>query len=690
MSKQSSLQSNLPATERVGRAGLLVSTGIVQSFLAILKKDRRIKVVTFLVLLGLVGLGSLAHYHTDNTLREMIEENVGVMLNVEKKALNEWIRGEKEMMRSWTNQPFFRQKISRLTESLPDPADSQRKKNTQTISAMLHEAITAVHYTAFLVAGQDGRILAAYRDSLVGTKLNDTGMAFVKKAFLDETFMTLPQFPKFFFEPDALSYNLPVIVLGTGIKDANDKIVATLLLSIPPEDDFSELFSMLRFGSSGDCYAFNKEAVMVSQSRWTEQAAEQGLLLDNDRKSSILNIKLTNPAAKNQGEPSLTKMASKALSGQKGFDLEGYRDYRGVEVIGAWDWIDEFQMGIAIEVEKKDAYRILLPLRLAQFGLILLLAGSTIALLFSSYIIQFLKGKVDEVIRLGQYRLIEKIGEGGMGTVYLAKHAMLQRSTAIKLLKQDTAVADAVNRFEREVQLTCRLNHPNTVAIYDYGRTAEGQFYYVMEYIDGLNMADLIEKEGPLPACRVVFLLRQICASLAEAHDLGLIHRDIKPLNVMVTVQGGIYDQVKVLDFGMVKDIGATNLDLDATQVLQGTPTYIAPERINDPAVADARTDIYSIGTIAFNALSGEDVFTGSSAMQVCVKVLQEEPRNLLSFNNLQIPESLAQLVQQCLAKNPDGRPQSVKEIMARLDKIKKELPAEWDQGRAEKWWKEQ
>ena len=690
VSKQSSLQSKHPATERIGRANLRVSTGVVQSFLSIFKQDRRVKIVTFFVLLGLVGLGSLAHYHTDSTLREMIEENVGVMLNVEKKALNEWIRGEKEMMLSWTNQPLFRQNVNLFIESQPNATAPPSQKNIQAISAMLHESIAAAHYTAFLVTGRDGNIVAAYKNSLVGTKLNDTGMAFVKKAFQGETFMSLPQFPIFFLDPDALSHNLPVIVLGTGIKDENDEIVATLLLSIPPEDDFSALFSMLRFGANGDCYAFNKEAVMVSESRWTEQAAEQGLLLDNNRKSSILNIKLTNPAAKNQEGPSLTKMTRQALSGHKGFDLEGYRDYRGVEVIGAWTWIDDFQMGIAIEVEKKDAYRILLPLRLAQFGLILLLAGCTIALLFSSYIIQFLKSKVEEVSRLGQYRLIEKIGEGGMGTVYLAKHAMLQRSTAIKLLKQDTDVADAVNRFEQEVQLTCRLNHPNTVEIYDYGRTAEDQFYYVMEYIDGLNMADLIEKEGPLPACRVVFLLRQICASLAEAHDLGLIHRDIKPLNVMVTVQGGIYDQVKVLDFGMVKDIDATNLDLDANQVLQGTPTYIAPERINDPAVADARTDIYSIGTIAFNALSGEDVFTGSSAMQVCVKVLQEEPRNLLSFENLLVPDSLAKLVQQCLAKDPDGRPQSVKEIMIRLDEIKEELPAEWNQQRAEKWWKEQ
>ncbi|MCD6388061.1 MAG: serine/threonine protein kinase, partial [Desulfobulbaceae bacterium] len=602
----------------------------------------------------------------------------------------EWIRGEKEMMLSWANQPFFRQNVDLLVASRPNATDPQRQKIIRAISVMLHEAIAAAHYTSFLVVGRDGSILAAYSDSLVGTKLKDTGMAFVEKAFLGETFMTRPQFPEFFLGPDAALYNLPVIVLGTGIKDEHDKVVATLLLAIPSDGEFSDLFSMVRLGATGDCYAFNKEAVMVSESRWTKQAAEQGLLLDNNRQSSILNIRLTNPAAGKQKAPSLTKMARKALSGQDGIDLEGYRDYRGVEVVGAWAWSEEFKMGIAIELGKKNAYSILLPLRLAQFALLLLLAVCTIALLFSSYIIQFLKGRVEEVSRLGQYRLIKKIGEGGMGTVYLAKHAMLQRSTAIKLLKQDTDVADAVNRFEREVQLTCRLNHPNTVAIYDYGRTAEGQFYYVMEYIDGLNMADLIEKEGPLPACRVIFLLRQICASLAEAHNLGLIHRDIKPLNVMVTVQGGIYDQVKVLDFGMVKDIGATNLDLDATQVLQGTPTYIAPERINDPALADARTDIYSIGTIAFNALSGEDVFTGSSAMQVCVKVLQEEPRNLLSFDNLQVPESLAQLVQQCLAKDPDSRPQSVKEIMARLDDIKEELPAEWNQQRAEKWWKEQ
>ena len=161
--------------------------------------------------------------------------------------------------------------------------------------------------------------------------------------------------------------------------------------------------------------------------------------------------------------------------------------------------------------------------------------------------------------QLGQYQLVEKIGEGGMGIVYKAHHALLRRETALKLLTPDKADAVSIQRFEREVRLTCRLMHPNTIQVYDYGHTPEGIFYYAMEYLDGLNLGELVERYGPQPEGRVVNLLIQVCESLAEAHALGLIHRDIKPGNIFVTDRGGVPDMVKVLDFGLVRTVASTD-----------------------------------------------------------------------------------------------------------------------------------
>ena len=181
--------------------------------------------------------------------------------------------------------------------------------------------------------------------------------------------------------------------------------------------------------------------------------------------------------------------------------------------------------------------------------LLILAVGSA----FGARTISRLRRQVAEARQLGQYRLRRRIGAGGMGEVYLAEHQLLKRPCAVKLIRPDD-VADprALERFEREVRLTATLSHPNTVEIYDYGRTEDGTYYYVMEYLPGLSLAELVERHGPLPPGRVVYLLRQVCGALREAHAAGLIHRDIKPSNIFAARRGGMDDVAKLLDFGLV------------------------------------------------------------------------------------------------------------------------------------------
>ena len=291
----------------------------------------------------------------------------------------------------------------------------------------------------------------------------------------------------------------------------------------------------------------------------------------------------------------------------------------------------------------------------------------TIATLVSR-VIYGLRRKVAEARRLGQYTLEEKIAEGGMGVVYRARHAMLRRPTAVKLLPPEKAGERSLERFEREVQLTSILTHPNTVAVYDYGRTPDGIFYYAMEYLEGLTLEDLVRASGPQPQARVVHIARQICGSLAEAHAVGLIHRDIKPANVVLCERGGVPDVVKVLDFGLVREARGTG-DPAATvdQAIAGTPLYMAPEAIRTPDAVDARSDVYAVGAVAYFLLAGRPMFEGRTRVEVCAHQLHTVPAPPSRAAGVAVDPALEALVLECLRKEPGERPASARPGEERL-----------------------
>ena len=304
-----------------------------------------------------------------------------------------------------------------------------------------------------------------------------------------------------------------------------------------------------------------------------------------------------------------------------------------------------------------------------------------------SYVIYGLRKEIREAMQLGQYLLEEKIGEGGMGVVYRASHAMLRRPTAIKLLS--VTAAQAAERFEREVQITARLTHPNTVAVFDYGRTPDGVFYYAMEYLDGVTLEDLVAEHGPQPARRVAHILVQICGALEEAHGAGLVHRDIKPANIMLTQRGGVEDVVKVLDFGLVKDNApdggskAEDPALSHVNAIMGTPHYMAPEAIVDPGSIDGRADLYAVGATAYYLLTGEHVFEGTSLVAICSQHLYEKPI-APSERRADVPKALEEVVLACLAKKPGERPKDAATVAKMVRACALE---EWTREEALAWW---
>ncbi|MDB4733547.1 HDOD domain-containing protein [Planctomicrobium sp.] len=281
---------------------------------------------------------------------------------------------------------------------------------------------------------------------------------------------------------------------------------------------------------------------------------------------------------------------------------------------------------------------------------------------------------------VGSYTLEEKLGQGGMGVVYRARHSMLRRPAAVKMLKTSTLSAQILEQFEVEAHITSELSSPHTVQVYDYGMTSEGELYYVMEFLQGMNLVDIVRNHGPLPEERIIHILCQVCGSLAEAHSKGLIHRDIKPDNIALTVCAGAYDFVKVLDFGLVA-VKDRIPELASTNKLYGTPAYMAPEAIQAPDLLDESTDIYALGAVAYFCLTGKPLFHGLTLTDILRAQIDQIPEVPVENCSLQF----AELIMSCLEKNKQSRPQTVMEIVQALGNCPN--ANSWSFKKALDWW---
>jgi serine/threonine protein kinase len=318
-----------------------------------------------------------------------------------------------------------------------------------------------------------------------------------------------------------------------------------------------------------------------------------------------------------------------------------------------------------------------------------LISPAVIVSSYVSHIIYGLTQQVREATQLGQYTLDEKIGEGGMGIVFKARHSMLRRPTAVKLLPPDKAGEHNLIRFEREVQLTSMLTHPNTIAIYDFGRTPAGVFYYAMEYLDGIDLEDLVEKAGPLDPARVIHILMQITGALEEAHGIGLIHRDIKPANIILCERGPTPDVAKVLDFGLVKRLESPTEDaaMTAVNAITGTPLYLSPEAILSADKVDARSDLYALGCVGYYLLTGSNVFSAGSVVEVCGHHVHTPPTPPSARLRPPHPSDLETAIMTCLEKLPECRPKDASTLYESLRRCAE--ANRWDPTVARQWWRD-
>ena len=475
--------------------------------------------------------------------------------------------------------------------------------------------------------------------------------------------------------------DLTMMQVAAPVRNHDETIIGALALIINPDKEFSRILSVARAGKSGETYAFDQTGLLISQSRFDEQLRQLGLLKATNT-SSALNLHLHDPGS------DLTKGFQPTVE----VEVNPSRDYRGVRVVGASRWLPQFSFGVATQMDADEAYRPLRVLQLVFLVLFLSLLLCATGLFVFSYANRTWRQRLGEaelkLKRLGQYTLEEKIGEGGMGVVYRARHALLRRDTAVKLLLPDRADPASIARFEREVCLTCQLTHPNTIQVYDYGHTPDGIFYYAMEFLRGLNLHELIARFGPQPEGRVIHILAQVCDSLAEAHALGLIHRDIKPANIFLCHRGGVADCVKVLDFGLVREYRAgdskgTNPDHD--NVIEGTPWFTPPEAIKGSGQIEPRSDLYSLGALGYYLLTGQYIFDAETVPEIHAKQMNTTPIPPGIRTTQPISREMEQLLLRCLAKEPDARPHSANELRARF--LACPAAADWSLKARVDWW---
>jgi hypothetical protein len=436
-----------------------------------------------------------------------------------------------------------------------------------------------------------------------------------------------------------------------------DAEVRALRSSANPQASLKALGEVV-IGERGELFALDARGVLQTESRLAPGA--QG---------SQLRTRLAEGVA--------ASAQSGDSAGLRGARLDPYVNHRGEEVIGAWRWVPELQLALAAEMPVAQAYAPLQYLRIAfgvVFGALVIAAATALA---SALWMLRLRGELGGQRRIGPYRLEKAIGEGGMADIYLARHDLLKRPCALKLLKPARASDEMIARFEREVQMASQLAHPNFVEVYDYGRTSDGLYYYAMEYLEGINLGQLVAQEGAMKLSRALPILRQVGAGLAVAHKAGLVHRDIKPENIMLCRRGGAEDVVKILDFGLAKNVAVPHSrDLTRGLRILGTPLYMAPERLRDPADVDARADIYAFGAVAFFMLAGRRMFESTDDFQLTSKILNEEPLRLSKAAAQPIPPELDLLVQACLEKRREDRPQRISDLFEVLDALEREAAA--------------
>ncbi|WP_171160660.1 serine/threonine-protein kinase [Usitatibacter palustris] len=642
-----------------------------------------------LVFIVIAVAGGWTYLQVRGSLREMRTAGLTSLVESESRAVLIWIDEKKRDALRWASTAQVRRPAAELAAMARRGDDSRTICAAPAQRALRAELapFTSIEETAaFHLITRDGLILASQFEENCGRRIASADLI----ARLAPVFSRRPVFIPPWFETDrmglsgALDVHHPLDWVEAPVLGDQGEVFAALGFGRYTSQGFAKLMSISAPDTTREAYAFDVRGLMLSESRYTPALREAGRLGQDE--SSVLRIEVRDPT--DEKHP-LTSLARQALDGFdvgeiSGAIVEPYRNYRGVMVIGAWRRLVEKRLVIAVEIEAAEAFAPLQHVQIAFGALLALALASTIAAGALSLVA--IRLRMREARRVGAYVIEGRIGGGGMSDVYRARHALLKRPAAVKVLKGHLASDEVTTRFEREARLCSRLTHPNTIEIFDFGRTRDGQPYYAMEYLRGVSLEDLVARDGPQPVARTIHLMRQACGSLREAHGLGLVHRDIKPQNLMLCVQGGSFDLLKVVDFGLVKETRDTDTrDITQYAKVLGTPLYMAPERLRNPADADARSDIYGLAAVAAFLLTGRRLFEAATEHDLIHQVLDTVAPTPTQQGARDVPAELEALIARSLSKDREARPASIAEFDHVLAELATRHP--WSEEEARAWW---
>jgi serine/threonine-protein kinase len=629
----------------------------------------RARLVLLLLLAALLGVGLWAYRGVGDSLREIRATGLKTLLDTQVEALELWITEGRHEAEQLSADAALRSSIVKLSRGSRQSGERER-----VVEYIMQEAgrigIKAVH-----VIDPHGGILASSDAERVGQGVTPDFFAHLSPALTGKSVFVRPYRSGSGAGPGLLGRAW----VAAPVRSENGKVIAIIALGAPVGERFTALFRVARPGRTGEALAFDADGWLLSESRHADDLQQRGL-------APRLVMPETDTPTQLAAVASAARSAGDGM--REGLLLAPYPNYLNRDVIGAWRWLADHDIGVAVEMGAGEAYAPLTYLQIG-FSVVLLLMGAVwLSGFLPPQVLASLLRREGRARQLGPYRLIRQIGEGALSNVYLAQHRMLKRPAAVKVLKPQTTSDEWTARFQREVQFASQLSHPNTITIYDYGTGPNSEFWYAMEYLEGLSLADLVERYGPVPPSRAAYILRQACASLWEAHASGLVHRDIKPQNVMLCDIRGERDVVKVLDFGLVKQTsGEQTRDLTSTLRILGTPLYMSPERIRHPGDADARADIYALGAVGYHLLTGKRLFDTETEHDLIYQVLHTVPPLASERSPFTVPVELDALIGRCLEKDPDRRPQSMAEVASALDAVLVYQP--WTRGQIEAWWKQ-
>lgn len=598
-------------------------------------------------------------------LKSNLESKLSTILEIEAEAIEEWVESQRQMISYFASD-------TTLSNAFAGGQTSEQLQDAVAINHALGLVAKKLGTDNCIMLSSDGRVLADSGKHWIQDQLPLLGESFCRALRSGTPAVSEAFVPCI----DSAGLDDPpshVMVFAAPISKPDKTVVGFLGVALEMNNELSRILRSSDMGATGETVATDRNGHPISNNRFGTDA-------------KIVHGDLY-PDVGSQRSPTRPKTHA---------HLDGALTVAGQEIVYVSRWLPKFGFGVVTKMDRAEAYAPITQIQSFIWSMGALLVLTTLSTVFYRWYLHRArvlsqKGELEQR-QLGPYQLEKKLGEGAMGIVYRGKHALLRRQTAIKILPPEKSSRQAITRFEREVQFTSQLKHPNTISIYDYGRTEAGMFYYAMELLDGLNLEQLIQRERNVADGRVITILSQVCQSLHEAHQLGLVHRDVKPANIMVCNRGGAVDMVKVLDFGMVRDQAVSPNLVDAT--LSGTPIYMAPEAFDDPAGVDQRMDVFAIGAVGIFLLTGRS-FLATSDMNELLQLHQSDLESIArarlqrhcAVHGDVIARDLIEILAQCVATDREHRIATALEVLSRLQVCCPQVP--WTNVEAIHWWRQ-